>query len=282
MPVELSDIIQMPVEEKLSALENLLSAGECDRQFALTAASLLDQVEGSVRGRFALGKALGEFGDPRLKSPLDEAYWSRVSFGQGDYQLNVGVNLVTTEEWSSFVTSDRYMDDTLWTEAGRKWRDGERPSWQSLAESPEGAPFAISNQPVVGVSWYEANAYAAAHGARLLDFSERLRVVRGVAKRHYPWGSPFGHGNSNTVEEALGQPCAVGLFSSDKTPEGICDLAGNVAEWTADEDENQRLIHPGAWNQPAMASWPKASRWISAAARLDNLGFRIVRELSDE
>ena len=38
-------------------------------------------------------------------------------------------------------------------------------------------------------------------------------------------------------------------------------------EWTANEDVGQRVIHP-VLGICLMASWPKASRLISAAARL--------------
>ena len=102
--------------------------------------------------------------------------------------------------------------------------------------------------------------------------------MRGFEKRVYPWGEPFGQGNANTVEEALKRPTPVGMFLSDCTPEGVYDMAGNVSEWTMNADSGQRVIHPGAWNMSSMASWPKASRLISAAARLDNLGFRLAKD----
>ena len=75
------------------------------------------------------------------------------------------------------------------------------------------------------------------------------------------------------------RPSAVGVFLKDKTPEGVFDLAGNVAEWTANIEEKKVVIHPGSWFRGAMASWPKASEILSAAARLNCLGFRIVRDI---
>ena len=53
--------------------------------------------------------------------------------------------------------------------------------------------------------------------------------MRGDANRPYPWGQPFGQGNANTNEATLGKPVAIGLFIADCTPDGIYDLAGNVA-----------------------------------------------------
>ena len=278
MSTELHDILQFPVGKKLATLTELLLEETCSSQTAELAAQVLLSGEGSIELRNSLAVALGKVGDPRLLLPTDTSYWAPVEL-EG-YSLEVGKNLVTTAEWKLFVNSERYGDESLWDDEGLAWKSKERPSWQVLAKSADGIKFAVDNQPVVGVSWYEAKAYALANGARLLDFDERIQIVRGSEKRHYPWGSPFGQGNANTVEESLGRPCAVGLFLRDKTPEGICDLAGNVAEWTSDYDGKRRIIHPGSWRESAMASWPKASRWISAAARLDSLGFRIVREVN--
>ena len=135
----------------------------------------------------------------------------------------------------------------------------------------------VSNQPVVGVSWFEAEAYATQHNARLLSFNERMQVARGD-ERTYPWGEPFGRGNANTREEVLGKPCAVGLFVRDRTPEGIADLAGNVAEWTGDRIGDDCVIHPGSWEQTSMASWAKARALEPASTRVAALGFRLARD----
>ena len=83
----------------------------------------------------------------------------------------------------------------------------------------------------MGVSWFEAEAYARCHNARLMDFFEREDIVRGPEKRRYPWGRDFKHGFANTEESGFDKPSAVGLFTTDQTPDGIFDLAGNVAEW---------------------------------------------------
>jgi formylglycine-generating enzyme required for sulfatase activity len=148
-----------------------------------------------------------------------------------------------------------------------------------LAAAEDSRSLIIPNQPVVGVSWYEAMAYASAHGARLIEFDERVRITRGAGKRPYPWGAPFGQANANTREEVLGKPSAIGVFPSDRTPEGVNDLAGNVGEWTVDVVGDRRVIHPGSWEQPSMAAWAKALHIVSPAARAVDLGFRLVRDV---
>jgi formylglycine-generating enzyme required for sulfatase activity len=136
----------------------------------------------------------------------------------------------------------------------------------------------VANQPVVGVTWFEADAFARAHDARLPRFDERLRAVRGSEKRPYPWGEPFGEGNANTREEVLGRPCAVGLYLRDRTPEGVSDLAGNVGEWALDGADGQYWYAPGGWDQPSMASWAKARELERPESRSTSVGFRLVRD----
>lgn len=277
----LREAVSLPPLERLTALLRL-AVGEPDAALARAVAAalvdLLEQPELPPRARLDLGEALSRLGDPRLRTPQDEDYWVTVAL-HDDHPIRVGRFLVTNAEWRAFLASGDHDRDALWTEAGRAWRGTDRPTWQQLAADPGSANLIQDNQPVVGVSLHEAVVYAAAHGARLLEFDERVRVMRGAEKRPYPWGAPFGQGNANTREEVLGRPSAVGVFPRDRTPEGVCDLAGNVGEWTSDTAGDRQVIHPGSWEQPSMAAWAKAIRLVSPAARSPSLGFRLARDL---
>jgi formylglycine-generating enzyme required for sulfatase activity len=262
----------------MSSISDQIKALESNQEGSVArAVSTLSTGKGTSIERLSLSVALGKAGDTRLSRPDQNSYWREVDLGYE--KILVAQFPVTIKEWKVFVNGDQYSDDSLWSEDGLIWRDKARPSWQDLANSPEVAAFIIDNHPVVGVSWFEAQAYAKAHGARLPDFNERVDIIRGTEKRHYPWGSPFGHGNSNTKEEGLGQTCGVGIFIHDQIPEGIYDLVGNVSEWTAGDYEGKAATHPGSWSQDMMSSWPKASKRLSTAARLDNLGFRLVKDI---
>ena len=246
---------------------------------SLVVSSLVDLVrsgEGPVASRMSLGEVLGVLGDPRLSVPTDSAYW--VDLSVDDQPLLVGRFLVTTQEFSDWLANDGLQDDTLWSEEGRRWRDTRRTLWVDLAADADAAHLVVPNQPAIGVTWYEAQAYAKANGARLLTLDERMQIMRGNANRPYPWGQPFGQKNANTREEGTGKPSAVGLFQRDRTPEGVCDLAGNVAEWTADEADEERVIHPGSWNAPSMSAWAKARALVPPKTRSADLGFRIAQD----
>ena len=290
MSAVLKDLLSLPPEDQLTPLTRLASAladaqdrGEAasEDDLAATRAALVALVASGVgegRARLELGEALGRLGDPRLRRPNQPDYWVEVPL-EG-FNLRVGRYLVTNWEWQRWVDEGGYAHDANWSPEGLLWRDGGSDRWTDLMKSPGLSRFLVPNQPVVGVNWYEAMAYATAMGARLPERAERSQITRGVGKRPYPWGEPFGAGNANTREEVLGRPCAVGLFVADTTPEGVCDLAGNAAEWAIDEVGDKRVTHPGSWKQPSMASWAKALALLPPEGRAPDLGFRLVQDVA--
>lgn len=231
--------------------------------------------EGAAQTRLALGELLSVLGDPRLCAPSHEDYFANVETPNGT--LQIGCYLVTNVEFRAFAESEAYDDQKNWTPEGWTWRQRTQSTWLEKANNNDAGPFILPNQPVVGVNWYEAHAYAKHHKARLPTFDERLDVTRGDNKRPYPWGSPFGKGNANTREEVLGRPCAVGLYPSDCTPEGVYDLAGNVAEWCNDGLDGDQWIHPGSWADSFESSWAKARILEHPKFNSATWGFRLAR-----
>jgi formylglycine-generating enzyme required for sulfatase activity len=281
---EVESLLQLSPADRLEPLTELargvLSDGEDQAARGKVTGALVAAIEsgaGTVLARMEAAEMLGALGDTRLRTPDSNEYWAE--FDVDGHRIAVGRHLVTVTEIAAFFAADGYTNDEYWTEAGKHWRDTRRTYWPDLAGEPDSAPLVVPNQPAIGVTWFEASAYAKAHGARLLHLDERLFVMRGDANRPYPWGQPFGYGNANTSEESLGKPSAVGLFQGDCTPEGVYDLAGNVAEWTMDEADDEVIIHPGSWNQPSMSAWAKARALVPQKTRSADLGFRLARDL---
>ena len=237
---------------------------------------VIDEAVGSGRERLQLGEILGQLGDPRIHVPSDPEYWVEVHSDHGSIQI--GRYPVTNKEFRAWVDGGGYDEASAWSEKGLAWLRECADPWSVRATTDGSEPFVVANQPVVGVTFWEADAYARSMGCRLPSEDERVWVIRGHERRPYPWGAPFGEGNANTREEVLGRPCAVGLYVGDRTPEGVCDLAGNAAEWTATRVRDERLIHPGAWDQPSMAAWAKAKALESPESRWAGLGFRLARD----
>lgn len=275
-----------PVEARVPALvalgadHDLASLAGTEAGDALVAALLgvIAVDVGTGRQRLALGEMLATLGDPRLRTPSDADYWVTVP-NDDDGDVVIGRYPVTNAEYRAWVDAGGYDDRAAWSDEGWAWRSDEaNDTWPTKAAGDDAAPFIVANQPVVGVTFHEAEAFARAHQARLPRSDERVWVVRGEERRPYPWGSPFGEGHANTREEVLNRPCAVGLFVGDRTPDGVCDLAGNVAEWTSDDMGDDRVVHPGAWDQPSMASWAKALAIKSPDDSWAGLGFRLARD----
>ncbi len=284
-PGEVESFLQLAPADRLEPLTEIArsvledsSADDAARSKVIDALVVaLESGEGNPLARMAAGEVLGWLGDPRLRLPESSDYWAE--FDVDGHRIAVGRHLVTVAEITEFFEGDGYANDAYWSEAGKHWRDTRRTLWTTLAEEPDSAPLVIPNQPAIGVTWFEAQAYATSKNARLLTLDERLYVMRGDANRPYPWGQPFGYNNANTAEEGLGKPVAVGLFGADCTPEGIHDLAGNVAEWTSDEADDEVIIHPGSWTSPSMSAWAKARALVPRKTRSADLGFRIARDL---
>ena len=287
LKARLESVSSLPEEQGLDALIGLARDvvdgslnGQSQHAAELVVPQLVQALSnggGSGKARLAIGEFLGKLGDPRIRRPADPEYWVSVPFES--HTITIARYPVTNLEFQEWVDAGGYRDRSAWSEEGWTWLQSCDDPWPVSAKQAGAEAFVVSNQPVVGVTYWEAQAYAMAHEARLPRQDERLWVCRGKERRPYPWGSPFGEGNANTQEEVLGRPCAVGLYVRDCTPEGVYDLAGNVAEWTEDESgDGRQLLHPGAWNQPSLAAWAKAIELKARDDRGASLGFRLARE----
>lgn len=98
--------------------------------------------------------------------------------------------------------------------------------------------FNQPNQPVVGVNWYEAMAYAAwlanvtGKPYRLPTEAEWEWAARRNLRR-YPWGNDWDAVRCNWRGSGINRPNPVGVYPHGATADGLHELAGNVYERTA-------------------------------------------------
>ncbi|HKV42963.1 MAG TPA: bifunctional serine/threonine-protein kinase/formylglycine-generating enzyme family protein, partial [Blastocatellia bacterium] len=206
---------------------------------------------------------------PKTSDPNAKYFWGPAhQVKVNDFYLDLYE--VTNVDYARFVR-----------QTGRKpppqWRGGEYPPGESKL-------------PVTSVSWFDATAYAQWARKRLPTEAEWEYAARGTDGRKYPWGNEWSKQLSNSGEEQRGRPVAVGSYPGGVSPSGIYDMAGNVAEWVADE-ANQ---YPGSKAKPQPGlhvyrggsfSFPKEqlityARWVEfPTATLQYVGFRCAEDV---
>lgn len=159
------------------------------------------------------------------------------------------------------------------------------------------------DQPVVGVTWFDAQAFAEWIGGSLPTEAQWERAARGTDARKYPWGDAPPNPHHANFARRQRAPSAVGRYPEGASEEGALDLAGNVWEWCMDEyhpnfyaqspKENPlNLRHRDELRDRVLrgGSWDYGQVFLRSALRFrffplhstHNIGFRVVRSVAKD
>lgn len=151
---------------------------------------------------------------------------------------------VTNEQFAEFVADGGYDMSELWPEDAWPYvaQLTDKTGYPGPKYWQRGEPSASRlKHPVVGVCWYEANAYAVWSGKRLPSAAEWERagtwptnLENNKVSVKYPWGNSFDPSRANLWSSGAGTTLPVDSCPSGCTPNGVYQLIGNVWEWTAD------------------------------------------------
>jgi hypothetical protein len=120
---------------------------------------------------------------------------------------------VTNAEYKKFKEHKR-----PWRRSPRGWKGGRYPE-----DKPD--------DPVTGVSFAEAKAYASWAKKRLPTEAEWEKAARGTHGSEYPWGNRFDPYKCNTKESGINETTPVSKYPTGRSPYGAIDMSGNVWEW---------------------------------------------------
>lgn len=170
--------------------------------------------------------------------------------------------------------------------------------WDRHAVSKRRPKSLCDRCPVINVSWYEAETYCEKMSKRLPTEFEWEKAARGPEGLAYVWGSQFRPGLANVKSEADKHSftAPIGSFSFDKSPYGVFDLAGNVAEWTSTRyqrdyyavmprsnpqgpDEGDfRIFRGGSWQSREDKTLTTTRDWSFPEERYETVGFRCAQD----
>ena len=223
----------------------------------------------------------------------------------------IGRAPITNATFLRFVEGGGYVRREWWSDEGWAWKeqyDITRPgAWTDGLDGEwrlDGIHPLHPDRPVVHVSWFEADAFARAHGARLPSEGEWEKAATWDQEREFatvlPWGdeepAPGRHANVDHIADG---PLPAGSFPEGASPSGCLGMIGDVWEWTSSDFDgypgfvahpyreysevffgnDYKVLRGGSWATRARVITAAFRNWDYPQRRQIFAGFRIARDV---
>ena len=226
----------------------------------------------------------------------------------------IGRTAVTNASFLTFVEGGGYERREWWSHEGWAWKqqyDITRPgAWTADLDAEwrlGGLEPLHPDRPVVHVSWFEADAFARAHGARLptevewekaATWDEITDPAHPHARR-YPWGNrrPVAGQHANLDHRGCGTAPA-DAYPDGGSPYGCLGMIGDVWEWTSSRFDgypgfvahpykeysevffgtDYRVLRGGSWATRTRVATSTFRNWDYPQRRQIFSGIRIARD----
>lgn len=240
-------------------------------------------------------------------------------------QYKIDVFPVTNGDYVKFIDDGGYRDYSYWLadgwdlvkeygwDAPLYWENNDSNRVDSNINDSKGSRWLKKDfhgiheinmyEPVVNISYYEADAYARWAGKRLPTEAEWEKAASWnedlQRKMYFPWGDekPEPNTHSNLLESHLWGPVVVDSYPEGKSYYGCYHMIGNVWEWTSSEyvlypgfkskfleytDKwaiNQKVLRGGCFATPANQIRNSYRNYFKPYERILFAGFRCAEDI---
>jgi gamma-glutamyl hercynylcysteine S-oxide synthase len=220
---------------------------------------------------------------------------------------------VTNRDYQAFLADGGYDDPRWWSERGwahrcgaalvapQFWYLNDGSWWRNRFGIMEPVP---PEEPVMHVSFFEAQAYAAWAGKRLpteVEWEKAARFDPATGRsRRFPWGDEDPTPAHANLGQRHLQPAAAGSYPAGVSPLGVHQLIGDVWEWTSSGFSgypgfvafpyreysevffggDYRMLRGGSFGTDAAACRGTFRNWDHPVRRQIFTGFRCARDAS--
>ncbi len=218
---------------------------------------------------------------------------------------------ITNATYLTFVEGGGYRRREWWSAEGWAWKEEYDITRPAAWTEDLGAQWRLGgleplhpHQPLVHVSWFEADAFARAHGTRLPTELEWEKAATWDQEQQIAWPFPWGNDppipgvHANVDHHGCG-PAPAGGHPHGASPYGCLGMIGDVWEWTESTfhgypgfapypyreysevffGEDYKVLRGGSWATRGRVANPTFRNWDFPQRRQIFAGFRLAKDL---